>query len=111
MLRPPHFTGLGQIEAGSHVLDGHLTGIDTVDIEDKLRVALNQRLVNEFGTGVVDAILTHGHRFGEVFVSALNVVPARFKLGNAAVSGIEGWYSAQLFDESFKSIEEMSALM
>ena len=34
-----------------------------------------------------------------------------YQTSNDTVSGIEGWYSAQLFDESFKSIEEMSALI
>ena len=46
----------------------------------------------------------------EISATKMAVINA-YQTSNDTVSGIEGWYSAQLFDESFKSIEEMSALM
>ena len=46
----------------------------------------------------------------EISATKMAVINA-YQTSNDTVSGIEGWYSAQLFDESFKSIEEMSALI
>ncbi len=46
----------------------------------------------------------------EIEATKMAIVNA-YHTSNDTVSGIESWYMAQLFDGSFKSIEEMAAII